>query len=136
MRRVTPQEMEAFLDEALPPGEMAALEAEFRDNPTLLRELAAVSGRRDAGMHTLGEIWRRRRLSCPAREQLGSYVLGVLAPEQADFIAFHVERSGCRYCQANLADLQNRQQEQATESDSRRRKYFQTSAGLLRKPAR
>ena len=76
----TNTELEAFLDEALPVERMAAIEDALRKSESLQQQLAAINGRRDAGVHSLGEIWRRHRLSCPSREQLGSYLLGVQLP--------------------------------------------------------
>ena len=125
-------ELEAYLDEALPSEEMARIEHALRQNPEYVEQLAAINSRRNAGMHTLGEIWRRHRLSCPSREQLGSYLLGVLPDEEAEYIAFHVEKVGCRPCRANLTDLENRQAEAPQEVETRRRKYFQSSAGYLK----
>jgi hypothetical protein len=124
-------ELEGYVDEALPVERMAAIEEAARGDAELLRRLAAVNGRRDAGVHSLGEIWRRNRLSCPTREQLGSYLLNVLPDEIAAYIRFHLDNIGCRYCQANLADLQSQHAERAT-ADRRRRKFFQSSAGYLR----
>lgn len=131
-RQFTEHELEAFLDEALSPEEMARLEMALRSQPKLARALAEVRSRRDAGVHSLGEIWRRHRLSCPKRENLGSFLLGALDREHADYIHFHLETVGCRYCQANLQDLQRQQQETADNSARRRSKYFQSSAGYLR----
>ena len=84
-------------------------------------------------MHSLGEIWRRARLSCPSRQQLGSYLLGVLDDDHADYVTFHIETVGCRYCAANLTDLQRQQAEKSDTVQLRRRKYFQSSAGFLGK---
>ena len=124
-------DLEAYLDEALPPEEMARIEKAARDDQTLVRSLASIHARRGEGVHTLGEIWRQRRLSCPTREQLGSYLLGAMSDECARHVAFHVEVIGCRYCQANLADL--REQQKGTELGvARRRKFFQSSAGYLK----
>jgi len=125
-------DLEGFLDEALPPGEMSRIEERLRREPELARRLAEINARRDAGVHSLGEIWRRHRVSCPTRENWGSYLLGALAPEMADYMKFHVEVVGCRYCQANLADLENQQAEAAQEVQTRRQRYFQSSAGYLR----
>jgi hypothetical protein len=125
-------DLEAYLDEALPPAEMARLEKALREDPQLIRRLAAIHGRRNVGVHSLGEIWRRGRLSCPTREQLGSFLLGVLPKEVADHISFHLEMVGCRYCQANLVDLKRQQAEARETVQARRRKYFQSSAGYLR----
>ena len=71
-------DLEAYLDESLPVERMTAIEDALRQNSALQKRLTAINGRRDAGVHSLGEIWRRHRLSCPTREQLGSYLLGVL----------------------------------------------------------
>jgi hypothetical protein len=127
-----PSDLEAYLDEALPPAEMARIEKAARDDRTLAKQLAAIHARRNAGVHSLGEIWRRRRLSCPTREQLGSFLLGVLPEAFARYITFHVEVVGCRYCQANLTDLQALQAETDQAAPVRRRKYFQSSAGYLK----
>lgn len=123
-------ELEAYVDEALPAERMAAIEEAARVDKTLLSRLAAVNGRRDAGVHSLGEIWRRNRLSCPTREQLGNFLLGVAADDAAAYIRFHLDTIGCRYCQANLADLRSQHSERKT-AEVRRKKYFQSSAGYL-----
>lgn len=124
-------DLEAYLDEALAPEVMADVEASLRDQPALLQQLAAINGRRDAGLHTLGEIWRRNRVSCPSREQLGSYLLKAIDAEFAGYIEFHLDQVGCRFCLANLKDLQRQQEESKDEKSSRRRKYFDSSAGYL-----
>jgi hypothetical protein len=132
----TPTELEAYLDEALPVERMATIEEAARRDPQLVAALAAVHGRRDAGVHSLGEIWRRNRLSCPTRQQLGSFLLDILLEGETDYIRFHLDAIGCRYCQANLADLQSQQaaadQRAESERTRRRRRYFQSSAGLLK----
>jgi len=129
----TEADLEAYLDEALSAEEMARVETAVRGSPELIRRLAGVNARRDAGSHSLGEIWRRHRLTCPSRGQLGSYLLGALAEGEAKYVQFHLEVVGCRYCQANSTDLANQQAEAADKVASRRRKYFQSSAGFLKK---
>lgn len=124
-------ELEAYLDEALPAEDMARLESAVRNTPALLQRLAEVIGRREAGAHSVGEIWRRHRLSCPSRTDLGSFLLGTLSPGAAEYIRFHTELIGCRYCAANLVDLRLQRQEAAETIRSRRTKYFQSSAGYL-----
>jgi hypothetical protein len=133
MPRVTQSDLQAYLDEALPSEQMAAIEAELRKKPDLLKQLSAINARRDAGVHSVGEIWRRQRLSCPTREDLGSYLLGVLDKEQAGYIDFHVKTIGCRLCQANVEDLERQQKETAEATKTRRTKYFQSTAGHLRR---
>lgn len=129
---IRPSDLEAFLDEALPPEEMARIEDCLRRDAKLSQRLAEINARRDAGVHSLGEIWRRHRLSCPTRENWGSYLLGALPPEAADYMKFHVEVVGCRYCLANLADLESQQTEGPQLAQTRRQRYFQSSAGYLR----
>ena len=126
-------ELEAFLDESLPVERMTAIEEALRGDEALQKELTAINGRRDAGVHSLGDIWRRHRLSCPPREQLGSYLLGVLSSDAAQYIAFHVETIQCRYCAASIADLKSQQSAAEAEVAERRQKYFQSSVGHLRK---
>ena len=128
-------DFEAYLDEALPVEEMARIEKALRDDPSLARQLAAILARRDSGVISLGEVWRRHRLSCPTRQELGSFLLGVLPDDAAQYVTFHIEVVGCRCCQANMADLKNQQAEAQTTSENRRQKYFQSSAGHLRRPS-
>lgn len=122
--------LDAFLDEALPAEQMAELEKRLRDDAVLRQRVLAVSRRRDAGVHSLAAVWRRYRLSCADRSTLGNYLLGVLDEGEAQYLEFHIREVGCRYCLANLADLQEQQQGQA-EAQHRRHRYFQSSADYL-----
>jgi hypothetical protein len=127
-------ELEAYLDESLAPERAAQVEGALRSQPELVERLATLVGRRDAGVHSLGAIWRQQRITCPSREQLGSFLLGVLATDHAAYVEFHLERVGCRYCNASLNDLRAQHTEATTsESTARRSKYFQSSAGYLAK---
>ena len=131
-KNIRQSDLEAYLDEALPPEEMARIELALRKAPELIRQLSVINGRRDAGVHSLGEIWRRHRLSCPSRDQWGSYLLGALPEDVEEYLSFHLVTVGCRPCQANLADLDQQQAEAQADTDTRRKKYFQSSAGYLR----
>ena len=128
----SPAALEAFLDEALPVEEMARLEGALRRSPELRAQLAAIHARRDAGIHSLGEIWRRHRLGCPDREALGSYLLGAVTPEFAAFVRQHVDLVGCLWCRSNLADLARQHSESDPVLGRRRQRYFESSAGYLR----
>jgi hypothetical protein len=132
-QRPTQPELEAYLDEDLATEEMVQIENTLRDDPKLLETLTILNGRRDAGIQSIGEIWRRARISCPNREQLGSYLLGALPKNHRKYVKFHVEQIGCRICLANLADLQRQQDEVSEVSAGRRRKYFRSSSSYLRK---
>lgn len=124
-------ELLAFLDEQLPVERASTLESSLRDSSELRERLAGLMRRRDQGGHTVGEIWRRQRLSCPNRTTLGSYLLGALDDELLQYIEFHLETVGCRLCTAVISELKDVQQARAAGSQQRRRRYFESSAGLL-----
>lgn len=124
-------ELECYLDEALAPEEMARIEAALRAHPELSQQLVEIHRRRDAGVHSLGEIWRRHRISCPTREQLGSFLLGALDEGNAEYVRFHIQYVGCRLCSANLDDMDLQQKKGAEANARRRQKYFQSSAEYL-----
>lgn len=130
-KKYSSAQLEAYLDEMLPADQAAAVEEDLRAGGELKDRLAEINDRRDAGIHSLGEIWRRHRLSCPSRQQLGSFLLGVLSEGEADFVKFHVETVACRYCAASVEDLRAQQAANADDSKHRQQKYFQSSAGYL-----
>lgn len=130
----TDTQLIAYLDEALPAETMSEIEQTLREHPKLIERLGQLCQAREAGVHSLGAIWRRQRISCPSRTQLGSFLLRALPQEWSDYVRFHIEEAGCRYCQASLEDLRSEQQESAAQVSTRRRKYFQSSAGYLKKP--
>src|SRR5438309_1906207 len=131
MSEFTDPELLAFLDELLPVERMVVVEAELRQSVALRDRAAALLRSRDQG-HSVSDIWRRDRLSCPTRHQLGSYLLGVLGPDLADYIEFHLRTIGCRYCAANLEDLRQAQRP-AADVQQRRQKFFESSAGQVTK---
>ncbi|NLX05351.1 MAG: sigma-70 family RNA polymerase sigma factor [Phycisphaerae bacterium] len=81
----------------------------------------------------LGEIWRERRLSCPKRSTLGAFLLGTLEPAWEGYVRFHVERLGCRFCRANLDDLQERTARD--EESVLRQRILQSTVGFLSRPS-
>ncbi len=121
-----------YLDEALPVELMAEIERQLRSDTQLVKRLVELNLRRDSGAHSVGAVWRRHRLTCPSRSELGAYLLETLSDEQTDYIAFHLHTVGCRVCLANLEDLQ-KQAEATHQPDAvhRRQKYFQSSVGHL-----
>lgn len=123
--------LDAYLDDALSDSETARIEQGLRDSEVLRRLLQALIQERDRGEHSIGAIWRRLRLSCPTREQLGSYLLQALEPDLQEYVSFHLNQIGCAYCLANLADLQSRQDEPAPRVKERRQRFFESSAGIL-----
>lgn len=131
MSDVTREQLHAYLDDALTDAETARVEQALRASEPLRRALRLAMQERDRGDHSLGAIWRRERLTCPTREQLGSYLLQVLDEAEQAYLDFHLNTVACPFCVANLADLQALQQEPAPRAKDRRRRIFETSAGYL-----
>ena len=102
---ITREVLREYLNDALPDDELAAVERALRGSAELRALLEEVLGQEDRGEHTAGAIWRRERVSCPTRDQLGGYLLGAGDRELLDYVRFHLEEIGCPYCQANLDDL-------------------------------
>lgn len=129
---VTPELLAAYLDDALSDEETVAVEQALRQSETLRQQLAALHQEHERGEHSLAAVWRRERLTCPTREQLGSFLLGVLEPGLQDYVVFHLETIACPFCRANRADLQARQAP-TPAATKRRKRFFDSSAGLLKK---
>ncbi len=123
-------ELTAWLDEMLPVERMAELEQQLRVGETLQSRVSSLIHHRDQGGNTVGEIWRRSGLSCPTRSELGGHLLQTLPKDSSDYIDFHLMTIGCRVCQANLRDLEEHAK-QAEDAPGRRRRFFESSAGLL-----
>lgn len=131
MPDITIEDLHAYLDDALPEAECATVERGLRNSASLRQIVRGLLQERDRGEHSVGAIWRRQRLSCPNREQLGSYLLGALDEGLQDYIQFHLETIGCPFCQANIKDLETRRREPPNKSQQRRKKIFESSAGYL-----
>src|SRR5437667_2831187 len=129
--KITPELLHGYLDDALSDEETALVEKTLRESDPLRRQLRAIIQERDRGEHSIGAIWRRQRLSCPGREQLGNYLLQVLDGEQQAYIDFHLKTINCAFCLANYADLQARHKEAEPATAQRRRRFFESSAGYL-----
>jgi hypothetical protein len=123
-----------YLADALSPEESARVEKALRDSAELRARLEDVRlNREDSQLHTLGAIWYRARLTCPGRQQLGSFLLDALDPELAGYIQFHLDVVECPFCRANLDDLKAQSQTTtaAKASRSRQHRILQSSQHLL-----
>jgi hypothetical protein len=123
--------LEGYLDDALGEQETAEVEQALRGDDKLRRMLAAVIQDRDRGEHSLGAVWRRQRLSCPSREQLGSYLLQALDEVEQDYLDFHLKIVACSFCLANLADLKTLHVDAKPDVQRRQRRFLESSVGYL-----
>jgi hypothetical protein len=123
-----------YLADALNAEDSARVEKALRDSAELRAKLEDVrNDRQDSQLHTLGAIWLRGRLTCPGRQQLGSFLLDALDPDLAGYIQFHIEVVECPFCHANLEDLKAQSQASAAAkaSKSRQHRILQSSQHLL-----
>jgi len=82
----------------------------------------------DAAASMLTEVWELQRPTCPKRSTVGRFSLGTLESPWREYVEFHINQLGCRFCQANLADLR------AGDPDERARAHnriFQSTIGFL-----
>ncbi|HEX2972211.1 MAG TPA: sigma-70 family RNA polymerase sigma factor [Tepidisphaeraceae bacterium] len=78
----------------------------------------------------LTEIWEEQRLSCPKRSTVGGYLLNTLEPAWHEYVEFHIQKLGCRFCRANLEDLQAETQESPR---AMRDRIMESTVGFFRK---
>ncbi len=107
---------------------------EYVDQDPRVRRDASIDPAGDLGEQfdaVIAEIWQQQRLSCPKRSTIGAYMLGTLEPAWQDYVAFHLDRLGCRFCRANLDDL--RRQNQDDQAPALRQRILNSTAGFLRK---
>ncbi len=124
--------LRAYLSDSLPAEESARVEKALRDSSELRARLEDVRANRgDGQLHTLGAIWRRGRLTCPSRQQLGSYLLDVLDPDYTAYVKFHIEVVECPFCHANLTDLEARTTPAAAAAQTRQNRILRSSQHLL-----
>ncbi|MFP6765365.1 MAG: hypothetical protein VB858_17180 [Planctomycetaceae bacterium] len=132
-QKFSDDELLGWLDEQLPAARLAEIEQAMRTAESLRHRMAALIRKRDQGEHSVGEIWRRNRLSCPDRETLGGWLLESLDGSLMSYIEFHLNTIGCRFCNANLQELETAKVESESVVRQRRQRFFESSAGLLRR---
>jgi len=76
------------------------------------------------------EVWEQWRFTCPKRSTIGKFLLGTLQEPWTNYVEFHVNRLGCRFCRANVEDLQKA----SDEADAKRtqQKIFESTIGFFR----
>ena len=82
----------------------------------------------EAADSILTRAWETLRPTCPKRSTLGRYLLQTLESPWREHVEFHLNRLGCRFCQANLEDLRH---ESANQASPARAQIFQSTVGFL-----
>jgi RNA polymerase sigma factor (sigma-70 family) len=80
----------------------------------------------------LTDLWEYYRFSCPKRNTIGAYMLGTLEPDWHRYVEFHLNTLGCRFCRANLDDLQNQSRE--TQQEAFQARIMESTIGFLSRP--
>lgn len=124
----TDAELRAYLDELLPVSRSVELESAVRSDPGLRQRITQLLVEGQHADLSLGTIWRRRRLSCPPRSTWALYLAQALGDGLRQYLDFHLQTIGCRYCAANLQDLREHQE---STDQQRTRRLFETSVGQL-----
>jgi RNA polymerase sigma factor (sigma-70 family) len=95
-----------------------------------LREKLAES-QADPSDSLLTEVWEERRFTCPKRSTIGRFLLGTLEEPWGSYVDFHLNKLGCRFCRANVDDLNK-----ATEAEQQKlqQRIFESTIGFF-KPA-
>lgn len=133
----TDAELEAFLDEALDPARASEIEEAARNDQELLKRMAKINRRRDAGVHSLGAIWRRFQVGVPTKEEMGQFLLGVLPAEHASYIDFRLQTLKCPYTLSLKRELEAAVQPDTPVANKKLfDSIYQSSAGMLKKPGR
>lgn len=80
----------------------------------------------------LTDLWETYRFSCPKRNTIGAYMLGTLEPDWHQYVEFHLNTLGCRFCRANLDDLQSQSRE--TRQEAFQARIMESTVGFFHKP--
>lgn len=95
------------------------------------REPDALSCLEESGADlTVARVWREHRLTCLKRSTLGSYLVEALDEPWFGYTQFHLDVVACPMCLANLADLEE-EEDQWSPADTER--MFASSVGFLKR---
>jgi hypothetical protein len=131
---ITDSQLLAYTREESSAEELRQIEAELRSSPELQLRLEALLMQSTNGMHSVREIWRTNRLSCPTRSDWGRYLLNILQADEREYFEFHLQDIQCPYCQSNLEDLKAVSLSNPaadTHDPARAERLFQSSIGHL-----
>jgi RNA polymerase sigma factor (sigma-70 family) len=77
----------------------------------------------------LTEVCEENRFTCPKRSTIGRFLLSTLGEPWKSYVDFHVNRLGCRFCRANVEDLQKASEAEQTKVQQ---KLFESTIGFFR----
>ena len=80
----------------------------------------------------LTDLWEYHRFSCPKRSTIGAFMLHTLDDDWHKYVDFHLNVLGCRFCRANLDDLESQSQEAQQEVFQAR--IMESTIGFLHRP--
>ncbi|MBN2130980.1 MAG: sigma-70 family RNA polymerase sigma factor [Sedimentisphaerales bacterium] len=80
----------------------------------------------------LTDLWENLRFSCPKRSTIGAFMLQTLEEDWHTYVDFHLNVLGCRFCRANLDDLQSQSAESQREQFQAR--IMESTIGFLHRP--
>jgi RNA polymerase sigma factor (sigma-70 family) len=86
----------------------------------------------EAFENLLTDLWEYYRFSCPKRNTIGAYMLGTLEPDWHQYADFHLNTLGCRFCRANLDDLQSQSRE--TQQEAFQARIMESTIGFFHRP--
>ncbi len=95
------------------------------------RKKVPVGPSSEAFENLLTDIWEYHRFSCPKRSTIGGYLLQTLDDAWQRYVDFHLNVLGCRFCRANLEDLQSETAEHAQQLHAR---IMESTVGFLQGP--
>jgi RNA polymerase sigma factor (sigma-70 family) len=98
---------------------------------TLHEKLAAQQA--EPSDSALTEVWEENRFTCPKRSTIGRFLLETLEEPWKSYVDFHVNRLGCRFCRANVEDLQKANE---AEQQKAQKKFFESTIGFFRPTAK
>jgi RNA polymerase sigma factor (sigma-70 family) len=95
------------------------------------RKRVAIGPSSEAFENLLTDIWEYHRFSCPKRSTIGGYLLKTLEDGWQRYVDFHLNVLGCRFCRANLEDLESETAEHAQQLHAR---IMESTVGFLHRP--
>lgn len=103
---------------------------QIRENVTRQKVPAAPSAEEFENLLT--DLWEYHRFSCPKRSTIGAFMLQTLDEDWYKYVDFHLNVLGCRFCRANLDDLESQSRESRQEQFQAR--IMESTIGFLHRP--